>query len=148
MDAITTEELRRVFGIVLAPLLFLTSCATLVWGLQNRYSRLVHAIRDLYARRAAAEDDRHRATTIRQAHILETRARALRNGVVGYYLAMACFLSTAILLAVDLLYSLGLAWLIVLAESTGLVLVGASLVILIADARRSFEAISEEVNNT
>lgn len=133
---------------VLSPFLLLTSCATLVWGLQNRYSRVVHAIRLLYKRWAGSVEPEERNSVARELQILERRAHRLRNGVVGYYCAMGFFLLSATLLAMALNSNVVLAWPVVLSLLAGLLVVAWTLMNVFLDTLGSFDAIAEELKGT
>ncbi|MEZ5277625.1 MAG: DUF2721 domain-containing protein [Opitutaceae bacterium] len=133
------------FATILTPFMLMSSCATLVWGIQNRYSRVVQSIRALSEeRRSSRRSDEHFVLG-RQIEILRRRARWLRNGVFGHYLAMGCFLITSILLSLTLFTSWVPAAAVVIAFFTGLVLVCWTVGNTIFDTMKSFDAVGEEL---
>jgi hypothetical protein len=144
VDAIGTDLLVD-FATILTPFMLMSSCATLVWGIQNRYSRVVQSIRALSEERRAATRSDEQFVLGRQIEILRRRALWLRNGVVGHYLAMGCFLITAILLSLTLFTSWVPATAVVIAFFTGLVLVCWTIGNTIFDTLKSFDAVGEEL---
>lgn len=136
-------ELLADFRTVMAPFALLASCATLAWGLQSRYSRVVDAIRTL-AREL--ETPGQEAEIVRaEMRLLIRRTRWMRNGLVGYYTAMMCFLATgALLLLAILLGGIGPGS-IVGVFVLGLVTVCWTLVFVIIDTTRSFDAVDRDV---
>jgi hypothetical protein len=117
MDGMT-EALLAQFRTALSPFLLLTSCATLVWSLQARYSRVVLRIRTVAAKEGG-DNDRRRRILKRLRH----RAWMLRNSVAAHYMAMMCFLLTVVLLSLTTLTPLELPGLSVGCFITGLILI-------------------------
>ncbi len=129
---------------ILAPFLMMTSCATLVWALQNRFSRVAQAIRSLVSEgQRDGIDCTH--SLAKQIAWLKGRSYLLRNSISGFYFAMCCFLSTAILLALATFARLQLSFPIVLLFLLGLLIVGASLATAILEISRSHKSLQEEV---
>lgn len=135
------------FATVLTPFMLMSSCATLVWGIQNRYSRVVQSIRALSEERRETVLADERVVLGRQIEILGHRARWLRNGVVGHYLAMGCFLVTSILLSLTLLTARVPAAGVVIVFFAGLVLVCWTVGNTIFDTMKSFDAVGEELKS-
>ena len=146
MDGLATDLLVD-FATVLTPVMLMSSCATLVWGIQNRYSRVVHSIRALAEERRGTGLPDEQAVLSRQIEILRRRARWLRNGVVGHYLAMGCFLVTAILLLLTLSTDRVPAAGVVVVFFAGLLLVCWTIGNTIFDTMKSFDAVGEELKN-
>lgn len=133
------------FRTALSPFLLLTSCATLVWSLQGRYSRVVQRIRSL-----SAESPEHRSSPAEQIeHIgllksLRERAWMLRNSVAGHYLAMMCFLLSVVLLSVTTLTPWAFPGWSVGFFIAGLILICLALLNTTLEIVRSYHAIEEE----
>lgn len=141
------KELLTQFAAILTPFMLMSSCATLVWGIQNRYSRVVQSIRALALEWRNTEVGAERVILGRQIEILRRRARLLRNGVVGHYLAMGCFLVTSILLTVTHFADWVPAAVIAGSFFLGLILVCWTVGNTIFDTMRSFDAVSEELKD-
>lgn len=132
---------------ILAPFAMMSSCATLVWGLQSRYSRVVQSIRTLSDELGNSSEEAGSAALARQLEILRRRAFLLRNGVVGHYLAMAAFLITAVLLALGMNIRFPSALPVVISFFVGLVLVCWTMANSFIDSIRSWDAVGEELRN-
>lgn len=141
------KELLAQYAAILTPFMLMSSCATLVWGIQNRYSRVVQSIRALSLEWRNTEVADERSVLSRQLNILRRRARWLRNGVVGHYLAMGCFLVTSILLSLSLFADWVPAAAIAACFFLGLLLVCWTVGNTIFDTMKSFDAVSEELKN-
>jgi hypothetical protein len=139
------NELLIDFATILTPFMLMSSCATLVWGIQNRYSRVVQSLRALSHERRTTSVVEEQAVLSRQITILRRRARWLRNGVVGHYLAMGCFLITAILLSLALFGDWVPASAVAASFFLGLILVCWTIGNTIFDTMKSFDAVSEEL---
>lgn len=134
------------FRTIMAPFALLTSCATLAWGLQSRYSRVVDAIRALARELQGGITD---AEVVRsEMRLLVRRTRWMRNGLVGYYSAMMAFLGTAVLLALAVSHGGVPAWAIVSLFVLGLLLVCWTLAQVIIDTTRSFDAVQRDATRS
>lgn len=137
-----SADLAGDFRTIIAPFALITSCATLAWGLQSRYSRVVDAIRTLARELQEGEGE---ATIVRdEMRVLVRRTRWMRNGLVGYYSAMMAFLGTAVLLTLAVWRGGVPAWTIVALFIGGLLVVCWTLVQVIVDTTRSFEAVRRD----
>jgi len=131
---------------VLAPFLLITSCATLVWALQNRYSQVVHSIRVL-SQKWHDQPSNHDEILIReQFDMLKDRARLLKNSVVGHYLAMSSFLLTGILLTLAIYTSVSFVIAIVLSFFCGLLIICCTLLNTIRETTKNLQALQRELD--
>lgn len=131
---------------VLAPFLMMTSCATLVWALQTRFSRIVQAIRSLASEGKRDNIDYSHSLEI-QITWLKGRSRLLRNGIASLYLAMVCFLLSAMVLAVSIVAQIELAIPVVALFLAGLGLVCFALFSTLLETGRSYDSLEEEAKN-
>lgn len=146
MDALGRELLVD-FATILTPFVLMSSCAALVWSLQARYGRVVQSLRSLAFEWRATGDDREREVLRCQIDILKKRARWLRNGVVGHYLAMGCFLVTSILLAFSVYTGWPLAPVVAFCFFAGLALICWTMANSFFDTMKSFDAVGEELKS-
>ncbi len=79
--------LGRVIEAIFVPLALLAACASVVWGLQDRYSAVVGAMRGL-AREYRTPDRETRPAVLHELRVLLRRARLIRTAVMGFYLTM------------------------------------------------------------
>lgn len=131
---------------VLGPFLMMTSCATLVWGLQNRFSRVVQAIRTL-SYQGTRENIDYSHSLHSQIKWLKKRALLLRNSITGLYTAMGCYLITVMLLTLALLTENNLSALTVSVFMLGLILTTTSIFLSIIETSKSFGSLKEEIAN-
>lgn len=143
MNELSELTLAR-YQSVLAPFLMMTSSATLVWALQNRYSRLVQAIRTLTSEGKRDNID-YRHSLAKQIAWLKERSRLLRNGIVALYASMCCFLLAAMLLTGCIVGELRASSVVVALFLAGLLLICVGLVATLWETSRSFSALSEDV---
>lgn len=130
---------------ILAPFLMMTSCATLVWALQSRFSRIVQAIRTLVSEGKRDNID-YTHSLAKQVKWLKGRSLLLRNSITSIYFAMCCFLLTAMLLAIAIISELQLSLAIVTLFLLGLILVCAALISALVETSRSFDSLEEEIS--
>ena len=131
---------------ILAPFLMLTSCATLVWALQNRFSRVYHAIRTLVSEGQRDNIDYTHSLEI-QINCLKKRAFLLRNSISGLYVSMVLNLITALLLALTIINSWHLQIPIVACFLFGLIFVAGSLIACTIETSRSFDTLKEDTTH-
>ncbi|MBK1879590.1 DUF2721 domain-containing protein [Pelagicoccus mobilis] len=131
---------------VIAPFVMMTSCATLVWALQTRFSRVVQAIRSLTSEGKRDNIDYSHSLEI-QITWLKNRGRLLRNSIAGFYLAMVCFLLSAMVLAASLVSQTDLAEAVVALFLSGLALMCFALVSILTETSRSYGSLAEETRN-
>ena len=72
---------------IFVPLFLLAACASVGWGLQDRYSAVVGAMRAL-AKEYRAPDNATRPAVLHELRLLLHRARLIRTAVMGFYLTM------------------------------------------------------------
>lgn len=72
---------------LLTPLFLLSACASMVWGLQTRYTDVVAVLRQL-THEYRDQGEPSRAAALAQLQMLVKRARLIRTAVVGFYLAI------------------------------------------------------------
>lgn len=130
------------FRTIMAPFALITSCATLAWGLQGRFSRVVDAIRTLA--RELQEEGNEKEIVREEMRVLVRRTRWMRNGLVGYYSAMMAFLGTAVLLALAVRQHEVPPEAIVALFAVGLLTVCWTLGQVIIDTTRSFDAVCRD----
>ncbi len=131
---------------ILAPFIMLTSCATLVWGLQMRFSRVYHAIRTLVSEGQRDSID-YTHSLESQISCLKKRAYYLRNCISGLYISMAFNLTTAILLTLTLITDWPLQYGTVVSFLCGLIFVCGSLVAATIETSRSYGTLQEELSH-
>ncbi|MCH6255152.1 DUF2721 domain-containing protein [Puniceicoccaceae bacterium K14] len=131
---------------ILGPFLMMTSCATLVWGLQNRFSKVVHAIRTLSYQGTRENIDYSHSLDI-QIKWLKNRSLLLRNSITGLYTAMGCYLVTVMMLTLSLVTQSNISNLTVAVFMLGLLLTTASIFISIIETSRSFDSLEEDVES-
>lgn len=137
---ITVEDYQA----IIAPFLMMTSCATLVWALQNRFSRLVQAIRTLSSEGKRDNIDYTR-TLATQIIWLKGRSYLLRNSIAGLYFAMCCFLLTAMLMTLAIVAEINLAEVITAVFLLGLLVICGALITTLLETSRSFLSLKEEI---
>ncbi len=128
----------------LAPFLMMTSCATLVWSLQSRYSRIVHAIRSLVSE-GKRDGVASSQSVAKQVAWLKARSRLLRNSIVCLYCAMSCFLCCGMSIAALVVTGLDAAAAPIALFLLGLSLIGLSLVSALREISQSYGSLAEEV---
>lgn len=129
---------------VLAPFLMMTSCATLVWALQTRFSRLVQAIRTLVSEGRRDNID-YSHSLAKQIAWLKGRSLLLRNAILALYCAMCCFLLSAMLLAASVLAQLSAAPAVIALFLTGLALICVGLIATLWETSQTFRSLQEEL---
>ncbi len=132
---------------ILAPFLMLTSCATLVWGLQNRFSRVYHAIRTLVLEGKRDNID-YSHSLDSQISQLQKRAYFLRNSISGLYVSMAFNLVTVLLLTLFFVKGWNLEVPILITFLLGLICVCGSLVASTIETSRSYSTLEEDVKQS
>lgn len=135
-----------IYEAIIAPFLMMASCATLVWALQTRFSRIVHAIRSLVSEGKRDNIDYSHSLSIQVAW-LKGRSRLLRNSISALYLAMVCFLLSAMVLTATLVAQIELAALVVALFLLGLLLVCFALLSTLLETSRSYDSLAEEIAN-
>jgi len=130
---------------IIAPFLMMTSCATLVWALQARFSRLVHAIRSLVSEGRRDNID-YTHSLAKQIAWLKARSCLLRNSIVCLYFAMCSFMVTAMLLAVTIVADFEASEAVIVLFLLGLILISISLANTLMEISRSYDSLAEEVN--
>ena len=145
MEELGTAVLLQ-FTTALSPFLLITSCATLVWALQTRYSRVVQTIRAMSAR-LGLEEEADREEHYRQLRILERRAWMLRNSVTGHYLAMLCFLLSIGMFSATILTPFSFLIGTVISFVLGILLICVALLNSAFEASRSLYAIEREIQS-
>lgn len=134
------------YKVIIAPFLMMTSCATLVWTLQTRFSRIVQAIRSLSSEGQRDDIDYSHSLAVQVAW-LKGRSKLLRNSVAGLYLAMVCFLLSAMALTAAIVANLNLAAVSVALFLAGLALLCIALAYTLLETGRSYDSLQEEVEN-
>ena len=79
--------LTQVVEAIFVPLFLLAACASVVWGLQDRYTAVVGAMRAL-AGEYRTPDRETRPAVLSELRVLLHRARLIRTAVMGFYLTM------------------------------------------------------------
>lgn len=77
----------EIVNALLVPLFLLSACASVVWGLQDRYNDAEAVLREL-AREHRQKDAPTRAAALVLLRVQVRRARFIHNAVVGFYLTM------------------------------------------------------------
>lgn len=129
---------------VLGPFLMLTSCATLVWSLQIRFSRIVHAIRTLRENCTRENIDYSHSLAL-QISWLKSRSLLLRNSITGLYTSMGLYLVTVMFLTLSLITESNLSIITIGAFMAGLGLTTVSIALAIIETGKSFSALREDV---
>jgi|TARA_B110000438_G_scaffold298138_1_gene345768 hypothetical protein len=132
------------FTTALSPFLLITSCATLVWALQTRYSRVVQTIRAMSAH-LGSEDEATQQKHFGQLEFLQRRAWMLRNSVAGHYLAMLCFLLSIGFFTATILTPFSFLMGTVISFVSGMLLICIALLNSAFEASRSLYAIKDEI---
>ncbi|EDY83156.1 hypothetical protein VDG1235_2780 [Verrucomicrobiia bacterium DG1235] len=131
---------------ILAPFVMMTSSATLVWALQNRFSRIVQAIRSLVSEGKRDNID-YTHSLAKQIAWLKQRSHLLRNSIADLYVAMCCFLLSTMLLTLATAADLNIPHLVIGTFLLGLFTIAAALVTALIETSRSYASLKEEVSN-
>lgn len=139
---------------MLAPAVMISACGLLLLGMNSKYSLVIDRIRALLLEKRShvgnASDPEYAARLAvidQQLSEFRTRVQMVRNAVVGYLVAVACFILTSFAIGVQQWVALSyLSLFAVVCFMIGMlaVLVGASFAVL--DAWTGYKVIMIEMN--
>jgi hypothetical protein len=89
---------------VLVPLALISALASIVWGLQDRFSRISADVREAAQKRRSRENPEEEPSKDASFENMETliqRARLLQRSVIGFYLSLFCQLMSAVFIGLS-----------------------------------------------
>jgi hypothetical protein len=108
-----TISVVSIIQAMLAPGLMISACGLLILGMNNKYSMVVNRIRLLNEERRRSRDQAREGQLTQQQErlrnvdaqleLLHWRIRSVRNAVLGYSVAVACFIVSSLFIGLRLL---------------------------------------------
>jgi len=100
-------EITKFISDMLTPVVMISACGLLLLGLQNKYSNIINAIRELNEEKRELELreiiskflEARLKSIEKQVSRLLRRARFNKNSILNFYLAMIFFMLTSLLIA-------------------------------------------------
>lgn len=137
---------------ILAPAVMISSCALIILGLQTKYSNLANRFRALIQekRQLSSQEERGSMSTVRifniqqQVGVLFKRAKYIHDALLLCYSGIVCFIATSLLMFVDQFVPVSIHRLIIAVFITGLMLVLALAVCMIAEIHYFYNALKLE----
>ena len=136
----------QIIEALLVPLFLMTACASVVWGLQDRYEAVFAAMRRL-AGEYRAPEVATRGAVLEELRVLARRSRLIRGAVSGFYLTILLQLACAAWIGLLLLRVTAATLPALLLFEAGLLTLFGAIAVTIADNLLSFRAAEEEARD-
>ena len=144
---------------MLAPAIMVSACGLLLLSINNKYSMVVTRIRSLdeeirrykhnqHSKALEADEQERLNSLFHQIGKLSRRVWLIRNAVVSYYIAVALFITTCLVIGLEYAMEYHIYYLIVVAFLAGMLSVMSGIIFSIFEARRGYEIILMEVEDT
>ena len=138
--------LTGVVEAIFVPLFLLAACASVGWGLQDRYSAVVAALRTLAGEYRAPDRDT-RPAVLKELGVLLHRARLIRSAVMGFYLTMLLQVGSSAWVGLVYAGIMGSALPALLLFEAGLVVLFAAVAVTFVDTVLSYRVAEEEARD-
>ncbi|MBI5464640.1 MAG: DUF2721 domain-containing protein [Ignavibacteriales bacterium] len=152
------SNVTQAIQLILAPAVMISACGLLTLGISSKFSTVLNRIRLLNeekrklfvkagdAKKFTLEENQRLASITRQLQRLIERARYVRNSLVSYFIAIALFISTSLLIGLQFFFrDIQVRWLIIDIFLLGMVMVFCGVVFAVRDTFKGFDIVKFEV---